>query len=107
MSENDPFTEMTEVVSDVVRLEEKINAITEKLHENTVLTQENLAQLHEVKTVLKVMETKIIHLEETDQEQGQNREKDRDNKREWAREIGVALVGFALGLAAKWFFGIG
>jgi len=99
--------QLTEVVTDVVRLEEKINAITEKLHQNTELTQENLVQLHEVKTVLRVMETKIHHLEETDQEHTERHEKEKDNKQQWARDVFIALFAFALGLLAKWAFGIG
>lgn len=99
--------QITEVVSDVARLEEKLNAITDKIHENTELTQQNLTQLHEVKTVLRVMETKIVHLERVDREHRQTHDTEKENKREWGREIGVALLAFALGLLAKWFFGIG
>ena len=107
MSKERETEQITEVVSDVARLEEKINALTEKLTQNTELTQENLTQLHEVKTVLRVMEMKIHHLEKTDENLHATREKEKDVKREWSKEIFIALFAFALGLLAKWAFGLG
>jgi uncharacterized protein (UPF0335 family) len=98
--------QITEVVSDVARLEEKINAITDRLKENTEITQENLTQLHEVKTVLRVMEMKIHHLEKTDKEHTEIHEKAQESKREWSREIFIAILAFALGIIAKWVFGV-
>lgn len=102
----DTTTDLTNMILDVARLEEKINAITEKLHENTEITQENLNQLQEVRTVLRVMEAKIQHLEKVDEIHDEFIKSSNEDKREWKREIVIALFAFALGLLGKWLFGI-
>ena len=101
--QDEKFNEIiTNLVADLVRLEEKITSLTERLGENTEFTKENLSQLQDLKSSVRVIEIKIQHLENNDISIKEESKSATDNKREWLREIVIVILSLALGGLASW-----
>ena len=105
---SDSLTPQSQIglIADVARLEEKINALTDKMSENTEITQANLLLFQEVKTSLKVLETKILYLQKADHEHTAIHDEEKKDKKEWYRRGVFALLAFVFGLIAKKIFGV-